>query len=34
MARRTKEDAHATRERILDAALVCLLRHGPAGATL
>ncbi|KAG0925767.1 hypothetical protein G6F32_013444 [Rhizopus arrhizus] len=34
MARRTREDAHATRERILDAALVCLLRHGPAGATL
>jgi len=34
MARRTRQDAHATRERILDAALVCLLRHGAAGATL
>ncbi|WP_329752874.1 TetR family transcriptional regulator [Stenotrophomonas maltophilia] len=34
MARRRKEEAQATRQRILDAAVACLLRHGTAGATL
>lgn len=34
MARRSKLEAQATRASILEAALVCLLRHGTAGTTL
>ena len=34
MARKTKEEAAATREDILDAALACFHEHGVAGTTL